>query len=145
MSLFGGFLATFHPQIPGRSLFFKRGKRLQNEYESKENIDRKYKLLMYDTEKWVSKKYRSHDLQRLCKRLVKYRDEIYTFIKSGVDPTNNYGEREIRPAVLMRKISYCNRSEQGAHNQEVMMSVARMAKKQNLSFVDMATEYLSKH
>ncbi len=126
-------------------LFFKRGKRLQNEYESKENIDRKYKLLMCDTEKWVSKKYRSHDLQRLCKRLVKYRDEIYTFIKTGVDPTNNYGEREIRPAVLMRKISYCNRSEQGAHNQEVMMSVARTAKKQNLSFVDIATEYLSKH
>ncbi len=36
-------------------LFFKRGKRLQNEYESKENIDRKYKQLKSDTYKWRSK------------------------------------------------------------------------------------------
>ena len=70
---------------------------------------------------------------------------MYTFIKSGVDPSNNYGEREIRPAVLMRKISYCNRSDEGAHNQEVMMTVARTAAKQGLSFVDMATDYLSTH
>ena len=97
-------------------LFFKRGKRLQNEYENqknKKNIERKYKRLKSDTEKWVSKKYKSSDLQRLCKRLFKYRREIYTFIRAGIDPTNNYGEREIRPAVLMRKISYCNRSDKG--------------------------------
>ena len=70
---------------------------------------------------------------------------MYTFITTGVDPTNNHGEREIRPAVLLRKISYCNRSDQGAHNQEVMMSVARTASKQGLSFVEMAADYLSTH
>ena len=126
-------------------LFYKRGKRLQAEYEEKKNIDRKYKRLFSDTDKWISKKYRSPDIKRLCKRLFKYRNEIYTFIKTGVDPTNNHGEREIRPAVLMRKISYCNRSENGAHNQEVLMTVSRTATKQGISFVDMATDYLSTH
>lgn len=126
-------------------LFFNRGKKLQKEFEDKKDIDKKLKRLLSDTDSWISKKYRSADIKRLCKRLFKYRNEIYTFIKTGVAPTNNFGEREIRPAVLMRKISYCNRSDKGAHNQEVLMSVARTAEKQRLSFVDMATEYLSTH
>ena len=70
---------------------------------------------------------------------------MYTFIQNGTTADNNNAEREIRPAVLLRKISYCKRSDQGARNQEIMMSMVRTATKQDLSFVDMATEYLGTH
>jgi hypothetical protein len=45
-----------------------------------------------------------------------------------VPPDNNRGERMIRPAVIIRKNSLCNRSEQGAATQAVMMSIYRTLK-----------------
>ncbi|MBV8233775.1 MAG: transposase, partial [Planctomycetaceae bacterium] len=38
---------------------------------------------------------------------------------------NNHAERAIRPAVMIRKNSYGNRSERGADAQAVLMSVSR--------------------
>jgi hypothetical protein len=122
--------------------YFNCGKKLQQDYESGKNIDTRLKRLIAKTENWMFKKYRHKELKRLCKRLIKYRNELYTFIKTGVDPTNNHGEREIRPAVLMRKISYCNRSDQGRENQEILMSMVRTSEKRKINFVEMATEHL---
>ncbi len=39
-----------------------------------------------------------------------------------------YAEREIRPAVVMRKVILQNRSNKGAHTQEVLMTVFRTLK-----------------
>ena len=40
---------------------------------------------------------------------------LFTFIfHEGVDPTNNFSERGIRPAVQWRKICFGNRSDNGA-------------------------------
>ena len=41
---------------------------------------------------------------------------------------NNHGERAIRPAVIIRKNSYGNRSQRGADCQAVLMSVYRTLK-----------------
>ena len=41
---------------------------------------------------------------------------------------NNAGERAIRPAVVIRKNSYCNRSQRGADTQAVLMSIYRTLK-----------------
>lgn len=41
---------------------------------------------------------------------------------------NNHAERSIRPAVILRKNSYGNRSQQGADCQAVLMSVFRTLK-----------------
>ena len=125
--------------------FFERGKQLQVEYEEKKDISSKLKRLITDTDTLISKDYKSPDIRRLCKRLFKYRNEMYTFIQNATTADNNNAEREIRPSVLLRKISYCNRSDQGAHNQEIMMSMVRTSAKQNMSFVNMATEYLGTH
>ncbi|MEW6006575.1 MAG: transposase [bacterium] len=38
---------------------------------------------------------------------------------------NNHAERQIRPAVIMRKNSYCNRSQKGADAQAILMSIFR--------------------
>jgi hypothetical protein len=69
------------------------------------------------------------DAKRLVKRLTKYRGQLFTFLDhAGVSADNNHGEREIRPAVIIRKNSLCNRSEKGANMQAVMMSVYRTLK-----------------
>lgn len=73
--------------------------------------------------------YFDADCQRLSERLSKYRDYLFTFLdKPGVPPDNNFAERMIRPAVVIRKNSLCNRSDQGAATQAVLMSIFRTLK-----------------
>lgn len=69
------------------------------------------------------------DVRRLTKRLHRHADGLFTFLlDENIDHTNNHAEREIRPAVVMRKVIQQNRSNKGAHTQEVLMSVYRTLK-----------------
>ena len=66
---------------------------------------------------------------RLVKRLKRHRSELFTFLDHpGVPSDNNHGERQIRPAVIARKNSYANASDDGAETQAVLMSVFRTLK-----------------
>jgi transposase len=77
--------------------------------------------------------YRDADADRLGRRISKYRDQLFTFLDTpGVPPDNNHGERQIRPAVIIRKNSLCNRSEQGAATQANLMSIYRTLKLRGL-------------
>lgn len=68
--------------------------------------------------------------RRLAGRLAKYGDDLLTFVEfPGVPADNNQAEREIRPAVLMRKASYGNQSDRGADTRAVLMSVFRTLKR----------------
>lgn len=50
----------------------------------------------------------------LCRRIQKYLPELFTFVaEPTVDSTNNAAERDIRPAVVQRKISGGTRSPAG--------------------------------
>jgi transposase len=71
--------------------------------------------------------------QRLADRLYKYGEELLTFVQcEGVPPDNNRAEREIRPAVLMRKASYGNQSERGADTRAILMTIYRTLKNRGL-------------
>ena len=66
------------------------------------------------------------DVRRIVKRLRKHREAFFAFLDyEDVPPDNNHAEREIRPAVIIRKNSLCNQSEKGANVQAIMMSVYR--------------------
>ena len=85
--------------------------------------------------------------RRLIKRLRRHKDELFTFLdQPGVPFENNLAERSIRPAVILRKNSYGNRSEQGAVTQSVFMSVFFTLKKRGHNPVkavqDALTAYL---
>jgi transposase len=68
--------------------------------------------------------------RRLAKRLAKYGEYLLTFVEfPGVPADNNQAEREVRPAVLMRKASYGNQSERGADTRAVLMTVCRTLKR----------------
>jgi len=74
------------------------------------------------------------DTRRLTKRLRKYAEFIFTFLDyADVSFENNFAERQIRPAVILRKNSQSNRSEQGAVTQAVLMSVYRTLKLRGLN------------
>jgi transposase len=67
--------------------------------------------------------------RRLVKRLRRHASELFTFLDDPDVPSdNNHGDRQIRPAVLVRKNSYANGSDDGAETQAVLMSVFRTLK-----------------
>jgi transposase len=73
------------------------------------------------------------DACRLAKRLLKDGSDLLTFAEfPEVPPTNNHAEREIRPAVLMRKASYGNASVRGAETRATLMSIYRTLKSRKL-------------
>jgi transposase len=81
--------------------------------------------------------------QRLRKHLRKHQHEVLVFLHDpAVPPTNNLAEQEIRPAVVMRKVSAGNRSEAGAHAHEVLASITRTAERCGMRFPDLLPELL---
>ena len=70
--------------------------------------------------------YDDADTRRLANRLSRHRDWLFTFLDYPDVPfENNFAERQIRPAVILRKNSQSNRSDQGAATQAILMSVCR--------------------
>ncbi len=85
----------------------------------------------------VATHWNNCNAKRLVKRLRRYRDALFTFLDHPDVPSdNNHAEREIRPAVIIRKNSLCNRSNRGAHTQAIMMSVYRTLKLGGLDPLD---------
>lgn len=71
----------------------------------------------------------NRDAENLRNRLIVHRDENFTFLRfKAVEPDNNRAERALRPSVVMRKITYGNKSETGARNHEILMSLVETAK-----------------
>ena len=66
---------------------------------------------------------------RLAKHVEKHQDEVFTFLKhpDEIEGTNCFAEQETRPAVIARKISGCNKTWEGAHAHEVLVSNFRTA------------------
>ncbi len=76
--------------------------------------------------KLITGPYKDRHCGRFVKRLKRHRDELFTFLEHPEVPAdNNHAERMIRPAVIARKNSYCNRSENGAKTQAILMSIFR--------------------
>jgi len=63
-------------------------------------------------------------VRTLIKRIVNYRDCLINFVDHPeAEFHNNLAERRIRPAVIFRKLSFGNRSEQGARLFSILMTV----------------------
>lgn len=68
-------------------------------------------------------------LKRFAKRLERYKDEVLTFLyEKNIDYHNNHAEQQIRPDVIFRKITFGNRSDNGAQYHSVIMSILQTAK-----------------
>ena len=81
---------------------------------------------------------------KIRNRLSKHRPSLLTFLHvAGVDPTNNLAERQLRPAVIARKLSCGNKSEAGKTAFEVLASLAATCRQQGRSFTELVAGSLS--
>jgi len=89
----------------------------------------RFALIYHRLDALAGAAYTDPDARRIAKRISKHRDHLFTFLdRLDVPSDNNGGEREIRPAVQMRKNILGNRSQNGAHIQGVLMSIFRTLK-----------------
>jgi len=91
----------------------------------------------------LSGTYTDPDNARLAKLLRKHRDSVLGFLDHDfVDATNNLAEREVRPAVIARKVSAGNRTEAGAEAHAVLASVLRTLCRQGRPILESLTALL---
>ncbi len=75
--------------------------------------------------------------QKIRNRLFKQRDHLFTFLDHApVDATNNLAERQLRPAVIARKISCGNKTASGASTWEILASEAATCTQRGESFIE---------
>lgn len=69
--------------------------------------------------------------EQLRCRLWKQRKNLFTFVHHpAVQPTNNQAEQSLRRSVIMRKLTFGNRSEAGARRQAMLTSLVMTAQRQ---------------
>lgn len=74
--------------------------------------------------------------KKILHRLRKQYAHLFTFLDhEGVDATNNLAERQLRPAVIGRKISAGNKTARGAHTFQVLTSVTATARQRGQSII----------
>jgi len=79
------------------------------------------------------------EVSKLAEHLWGHRDEFMLHVQQpGVPATNNQAERQIRPAVLIRKTGGCNRAVTGALVHMVLASLMASLRQQGKRFVDLA-------
>ena len=80
---------------------------------------------------------------RIANRLRKQRPHLLTFLhRPGVAPTNNLAERQLRPAVIARKLSCGNKTPRGQTTFEVLASLAATCRQQGRSFSELVGDGL---
>jgi hypothetical protein len=78
-------------------------------------------------------------------RLSQQQDHLFEFLKhDGVDATNHLAERQLRPAVIARKISCGNKTAKAARALVLLASLAATARQRGRSFITDWTAALSK-
>lgn len=88
----------------------------------------------------------SKKTQGTCKQMLSQFDSFWTYLyHEGVEPTNNLAERDLRPAVIQRKLSYGTQTEAGEKFMERILSVVVTFKKQSKDLFAYLTECFAAH
>jgi len=81
------------------------------------------------------------DNVRFARQMRKQRPHLLRFLYvEGLDATNNLAERQLRPAVVTRKTSGCNRTDGGAASHAILSSVLVTCRQQKRSTLDYVVE-----
>ena len=82
----------------------------------------------------LSRKLEPVKADKFRRKLLDRFDELVTCLDyKGIASHNNLVERLLRSSVIMRKITFGNRSKKGIRNHEVLMSLIQTARLQNLN------------
>lgn len=92
----------------------------------------------------ISLPVEDRDVNRVRERIIKHNNELFTFFEHPeIEPTNNRAERYLRPSVIMRKLMFGNRSERGAYNHSVIMSIIQTGILNKIKPLDVFTGLLN--
>lgn len=81
---------------------------------------------------------------RIQNRLRKQRDHLLTCLyEPAAEPTNNRAERQLRPAVIARKLSCGNKTLRGRDTWQILTSLAATCHQRSINFLDYLTAHLS--
>lgn len=81
-----------------------------------------------------------------CADILKHRQALWAFAdRSGVEPTNNLAERDLRPFVLWRRTSHGSQSERGDRYAERIMTVTHTLRKQGRSVFEYLYHACAQH
>jgi transposase len=76
-------------------------------------------------------------VRNFARAIYEHWDKLFTFIEQeGVEPTNNTSERRMRPFVVIRKITYGNRSAKGEIALARLLTVAQTCNLQQRPLLD---------
>ena len=122
-----------------------RLKRQQTELLAEEYTSRRNRLHTR-LDELIATDWKDGQAKRLLKRFRRHRQHLFTFLDDPAVPfDNNHGERAIRPAVIIRKNIYGNRSQRGADTQAVMMSIYRTLKQRGHDPLSAITKAVSEY
>ena len=80
-------------------------------------------------QKFLSQPLSYEKVEKWRQKLFKHKDELTTCLFHPCsDSNNNFVERMLRPSVIMRKITFGNRSDKGICNHQVIMSLLQTLK-----------------
>ncbi len=86
----------------------------------------------------------SHDKTAgMCNEILLLEDTLWTFVDvEGVEPTNNLGERQVRPGVIWRKTSFGTDSPKGSRFVERILTVVMSLRSQGRKILDFLVQSL---
>jgi transposase len=118
-------LKTEKPQLPA-AVFAERAATLE------ERLDR----LIHER-----RQFTDADNARFAKRLRKHRPHLLRFLYvDELDATNNQAERQLRPAVITRKTTGCNRVVDGAEAHSILASLLATCHQRAIPILDFLIE-----
>ncbi len=82
----------------------------------------------------------------MAKKILGIEDALFTFVKvEGIEPTNNFGERQVRPGAMWRRTSFGTQSEAGSRFVERMLTVVATLRQQKRSVLEFLTDAYAAH
>lgn len=110
--------------------------------KNREHIgEKKFQQYRENLERWADDLLGTHysqpGVEKALQRFRTNREHLFTFLyNSTVPPTNNLAERQLRPAVINRKVSCGNKTDNGRRTWQILASVAATCQQQERSFID---------
>ena len=94
-------------------------------------------------DKLAHMKARRKVTKRLIKRLRTHKDSILKFIEyPEAEYHNNRAERQLRPAVIFRKISFGNRTPEGVNRHSILSTIVQTCLLKNIDVKDFFLQVL---
>lgn len=129
---------TGHALVRNANTMFKWWHRVRDGTLTRRGFRQKMAPLRLDFERLLKFGQRGRtSISGSCNEMLKLLDAFFTFVDhEGIEPTNNFAERQIRHAVLWRKTSFGTHSAAGSRFVERLLTIRATLRQQGRNVVD---------